>query len=98
MRIQSVGELVSRSVRRRIGITGAAQEVQVQNAVEDFMAVFAIVQESDSVAAIRNVDPLVAADLVLGHVPGGVPMGWPLDVAELDLAAGGGGADGGGEA
>ena len=84
-----VGEAVVAQVAALGGAVLAPQQAQIQHAVPKLVAVLAVVQQGHAAAAVGQVRPFVGADLEFGLVPGGVAVGGPLHMAELDLAAAG---------
>ena len=91
---QGVAERVASLIGLRVGPARAAQQRQPHDVAPDVVAVLAVVEEGDPVAGLAQVRPAVGAHLEAGHVPAGVGVGGPLEVAELDLVGGPVGVDG----
>ena len=85
---QGVGEPVPAPVAERVGSRRRPQQRESQGVAPDVVAVLAVVEEGDPVAGLRQVGPSLGADLEAGLLEGGVGVGGPGLVAELDLEPG----------
>ena len=88
VRVEAVGEMMLALVGIGIGVGGGAQQAETHDVVANIVAVFAVVEQRNAVAAFAEVDPFLGAGLEARPVPTGVAVGGALHVAPLDLIAG----------
>ena len=88
MGVERVSEFVRALIGVHVRVGGSAQEREAHDVALDVIAVLAIVEQGDAVAALGEVSPAVRGDFVLGAIPGGIPVRRALHRAELDFVGG----------
>ncbi len=86
---QAVDKTVFALVRLRIGKSGAAQQRQPHHVALNIVAVFAIIEQADTIIAFAQVDPFVGTAFKACPIPGGIAMGGALYIAPLHIKGGG---------
>lgn len=72
VRVKSILELVASNISMIIRRLGRPQQRQPHDILTGRVAVFAVIEQSDTAAVLREIRKLVAADFKLGHIPRGV--------------------------
>ncbi len=85
---QGIGEGMHLHIGVGVGLHAALDEGEANDAVPHRVAILAVVEEADTIVALGEVHPLLAAALEPGLVPGGVGVDLPGHVAKLDLKGG----------
>ncbi len=74
-------------VRLRVGVGGRAQQAEADDVAANVVAVFAIVEQADPIAALAQVNPFLGRGLEARPIPTGIAMGGPLDVTPLNFVS-----------
>ncbi len=84
--VEGVGEGVVAHIGLVVGAFGGLEEGEAEDVTAGGVAVLAIVEEGGAVAAFAEVEELVAAHLILCHLPGCIAHVGSAQVAILDVA------------
>jgi hypothetical protein len=64
----------------------ATQKSQLHNIAQRLVPVLAVIHQGRAIVRAGKVNPLVGANLKAGHVPAGIPVGWPFQASKLNVA------------
>ena len=87
VRQQAIRELVCSLVGCRVRHGRTPQQCYSQDVVLYVVTIFAVVQQTDTIVAFTQVNPLVRTHLELRSIPSCIAVCGPLDIAPLDFVA-----------
>ena len=73
------------AVRQWVGGNRRAEQAQAHDISLNIVSVLAIIEECHPVSRLREIDPLLSANLEFAHIPAGIGVRRALEVSKLNL-------------
>ena len=80
-----IGKCMSAAVRQRVRGNWGAEQAQTHDISLNVVSILAIIEERHPVSRLRQIGPLLSANLEFSHIPAGIGMCRSLEMAELNL-------------